>query len=90
MIQRCGWLVPLLIALSFASCSEERTVPRNAIVISVGFLPLLTSSLVPYQTVGFFLAAIMAASAMVTLVLLPSVVQLAQARLFSKTAEIVR
>ena len=63
-----------------------RAISRNAIVISVGFLPLLTSSLVPYQTVGFFLAAIMAASAMVTLVLLPSVVQLAQARLFSTTA----
>jgi len=62
-----------------------RAISRNAIVISVGFLPLLTSSLVPYQTVGFFLAAIMAASAMVTLVLLPSVVQLAQARLFPKT-----
>ena len=63
-----------------------RAISRNAIVISVGFLPLLTSSLVPYQTVGFFLAAIMAASAVVTLVLLPSMMQLAQARLFSKTA----
>ena len=62
-----------------------RAISRNAIVIAVGFLPLLASSLVPYQTVGFFLAAIMAASAMVTLVLLPSVVQLAQTRLFPKT-----
>ena len=63
-----------------------RAISRNAIVIAVGFLPLLASSLVPYQTVGFFLAAIMAASAVVTLVLLPSVVQLAQKRLFSKTS----
>ena len=53
-----------------------RAITRNAIVIAVGFLPLLGSSLVPYQTVGLFLAAIMAASAVVTLVLLPSVMNL--------------
>jgi predicted RND superfamily exporter protein len=62
-----------------------RAISRNAIVIAVGFLPLLASSLVPYQTVGFFLAAIMTASAVVTLVLLPGVVQLVQHRLFSST-----
>lgn len=62
-----------------------RAITRNAIVIAVGFLPLLASTLVPYQTVGFFLAAIMAISAVVTLVLLPSVVHLTQTRLFSKT-----
>jgi predicted RND superfamily exporter protein len=55
-----------------------RAITRNAIVIAVGFLPLLGSSLVPYQTVGLFLAAIMAASAVVTLVLLPSVMNLTQ------------
>jgi len=63
-----------------------RAITRNAIVIAVGFLPLLASTLVPYQTVGFFLAAIMAASAVVTLVLLPSVIQLVQTRLFSSTS----
>lgn len=62
-----------------------RAISRNAIVIAVGFMPLLASTLVPYQTVGLFLAAIMAASAVVTLVLLPSVMQLVQARLFSGT-----
>ena len=51
-----------------SSRSRRARSAANAIVISVGFLPLLTSSLVPYQTVGFFLAAIMAASAVVTLV----------------------
>jgi predicted RND superfamily exporter protein len=64
-----------------------RAITRNAIVIAVGFLPLLGSSLVPYQTVGFFLAAIMAASGVVTLVLLPSVMRLVQTRLFSRTGE---
>ncbi|ACV25442.1 efflux RND transporter permease subunit [Kangiella koreensis] len=46
-------------------------ISRNAIVIAVGFTPLLFAPLVPYITVGFFLATIMAASAAVTLVLLP-------------------
>ncbi|WP_223669821.1 MMPL family transporter [Kangiella shandongensis] len=46
-------------------------ISRNAIVIAVGFTPLLFAPLVPYITVGFFLATIMAASAVVTLILLP-------------------
>ena len=50
-----------------------RAIVRNAIVIAIGFTPLLLAPLVPYITVGFFLASIMAASALVTLVLLPAV-----------------
>jgi predicted RND superfamily exporter protein len=60
-----------------------RAITRNAIVIAVGFLPLLASPLVPYNTVGFFLAAIMAVSCMVTLLLLPSVMTLITKRLFT-------
>ncbi|MFV2007928.1 MAG: MMPL family transporter, partial [Longimicrobiales bacterium] len=60
-----------------------RAISRNAIVIAVGFLPLLASPLVPYNTVGFFLAAIMATSGVVTLVLLPSVIELVHRRLFA-------
>jgi len=59
-----------------------RAITRNAIVIAIGFLPLLASPLVPYQTVGFFLAAIMAVSCVVTLVLLPSVMHAARKPLF--------
>lgn len=59
-----------------------RAITRNAIVIAVGFLPLLASPLVPYNTVGLFLAAIMAASGVVTLLLLPAVIQLVHRRLF--------
>lgn len=55
---------------------------RNGIVIAVGFLPLLGSPLVPYNTVGFFMAAIMVVSCAVTLVLLPSLMHLMQKRLF--------
>ncbi|WP_027859175.1 efflux RND transporter permease subunit [Marinobacterium jannaschii] len=50
-----------------------RAISRNAIVVAIGFTPLLLAPLVPYITVGFFLAAIMAVSALVTLVLLPAV-----------------
>jgi len=39
-----------------------KAISRNAIAISVGFTPLLVAPLVPYKTVGFFLATIMAVS----------------------------
>jgi len=42
-------------------------ISRNAIIISVGFTPLLLAPLVPYNTVGFFLATIMAVSWLATL-----------------------
>jgi predicted RND superfamily exporter protein len=61
-----------------------RAITRNAIVISVGFLPLLASPLVPYNTVGLFLAAIMILSAAVTLMLLPAVMRHLRGRLFGK------
>ncbi len=60
-----------------------RAIMRNAIVVAVGFLPLLASPLVPYNTVGFFLAAIMGVSSLVTLLLLPSVMALTRKRLFA-------
>lgn len=59
-----------------------RAISRNAIVIAVGFLPLLASPLVPYNTVGFFLAAIMAISCAVTLILLPATMNLITKKLF--------
>ncbi|MBV1786474.1 MMPL family transporter [Marinobacterium sp. D7] len=54
----------------------SRAISRNAIVIAIGFTPLLLAPLVPYITVGFFLASIMAVSALVTLLLLPAVITL--------------
>ena len=50
-----------------------RAITRNAIVIAIGFLPLLGAPLVPYNTVGFLMAAIMAVSSVVTVILLPSI-----------------
>lgn len=50
-----------------------RAIFRNALVVSLGFAPLLISVLTPYQTVGMFLASIMLLSALVTLIVLPHV-----------------
>lgn len=49
-------------------------ISRNAIVISVGFTPLLFAPLVPYKTVGFFLATIMAVSWLATLFILAALI----------------
>jgi hypothetical protein len=54
-----------------------RAIARNAIVIVVGFLPLALATLTPYVTVGVFFAALMAISAVTTLLLLPAVLRFA-------------
>jgi multidrug efflux pump subunit AcrB len=66
-----------------------RAIARNALVIAIGFLPLLASPLVPYNTVGLFLSAIMALSSAVTLLLLPSVMGLVRGKLFKETATLL-
>ncbi|NVJ62504.1 MAG: MMPL family transporter [Gammaproteobacteria bacterium] len=60
-----------------------RAITRNAIVIAIGFTPLLFAPLVPYITVGIFLASIMAASAIVTLLMLPSALNVLKRFLFN-------
>ncbi len=62
-----------------------RAISRNAIVIAIGFLPLLAAPLVPYNTVGIFLASIMAASALASLVLLPAILRLVHRRVMPDT-----
>jgi predicted RND superfamily exporter protein len=61
-----------------------RAITRNAIVIAIGFLPLLAAPLVPYNTVGFLMAAIMAVSSIVTVMLLPAIMMQIQNRLSPK------
>jgi len=62
-----------------------KAISRNAIVIALGFLPLLLAPLVPYRTVGFFLAMIMLVSWLATLFILPALVRLWEKRLFKKS-----
>ncbi len=52
-----------------------RAISRNVLVIAIGFVPMLFSSLVPYITVGSFFLAIMFMSGLVTMMLLPAVVR---------------
>ena len=59
-------------------------ITRNALVIALGFTPLLFAPLVPYITVGVFLASIMAISALVTLLVLPSVMTMGKRLVFGK------
>jgi len=57
-------------------------ITRNALVIALGFTPLLFAPLVPYITVGIFLASIMAISALVTLLILPAVMTMGKRIVF--------
>ncbi|MCW9015789.1 MAG: MMPL family transporter, partial [Kangiellaceae bacterium] len=57
-------------------------ISRNALVIAFGFTPLLLAPLVPYITVGAFLATIMAVSASVTIIVLPASMELLKGVLF--------
>lgn len=62
-----------------------RAIARNVIVIGVGFLPLLLAPLVPYQTVGIFIAAILLTAGMATLLIIPALMTVLERLLFPKT-----
>ena len=71
-------------AVAIKKMFEEpaRAIARNAIVIAIGFTPLFFAPLMPYITVGAFMAAIMALSAVSTLILLPALMSWAGPWLF--------
>ncbi|MFH1189510.1 MAG: MMPL family transporter [Candidatus Omnitrophota bacterium] len=62
-----------------------RALVRNALVIAIGFLPLLLSPLVPYQTVGVFMFLIMLASSVATLIILPAFISAFPALMLEKS-----
>jgi hypothetical protein len=66
--------------------APARAITRNGLVVSLGFLPLLLAPLVPYQTVGALIAAILIASGAATLVLLPALIRVLEPWLFPRTA----
>jgi predicted RND superfamily exporter protein len=63
-------------ANAFMTGEPYRAIMGNAIVISLGFLPLITSTLTPYVTVGTFFALLMVFSTLATLILLPAIMRL--------------
>lgn len=61
-------------------------ISKNALVVALGFTPLLFAPLMPYVTVGVFLASIMLISALVTLIMLPALMKLGQDVVFSQSS----
>lgn len=60
-----------------------RAISRNVLVIAIGFLPLLVSSLVPYKTTSILLSSIMLLSGALTLVALPAIITVASRWFFA-------
>ncbi len=58
-------------------------IARNAIVISLGFLPLVLATLTTYVTVGVFFALLMIFTTLTTLFFLPSVFRLSGERILN-------
>jgi len=69
-------------AIGYMFQEPAMAISRNAIIISIGFTPLLFAPLVPYKTVGFFLATIMAVSWIATLFILAALITGLQRFLF--------
>jgi predicted RND superfamily exporter protein len=59
-----------------------RAITRNVFVVGMGFLPLLLAPLVPYKTVGVFVASILFAAGVATLLIMPSAITLMKRWLF--------
>jgi len=72
------------VAISDMFEEPARAIFRNIIVISIGFTPLLFAPLIPYQTVGIFLAAIMLYSGLATLWVLPALLTMMRGWIFKK------
>ncbi len=62
-----------------------RAISRNMFVVALGFLPLLLSPLVPYNTVGYLIAAILFSSGIAALVIIPALIKPVNAVLFSRS-----
>lgn len=63
-----------------------RAILRNALIISIGFLPLLAAPLVPYKTVGMFMFLIMVTSSVGTLLILPAIITAMPKVIFEEVA----
>ncbi|MDH4314732.1 MAG: efflux RND transporter permease subunit [Gammaproteobacteria bacterium] len=81
---------------AFSAAAEKmfeepaRAIARNAIVIAIGFTPLFFAPLVPYITVGAFMAGIMFLSGLSTLLLLPALLGWGRRWLLPQTAVEIR
>ena len=69
-------------AMDMVFREPSRGIWRNAIVVTLGFTPLLIAPLVPYQTVGLMMASILIVGVISTLIVLPAVIRLGNRFLF--------
>jgi len=72
-------------AVEHVFAEPARAITRNVLAVGVGFLPLLLATLVPYQTVGIFIASILVAAGAATLLILPALMTMLQGFLFPQT-----
>ncbi|MBK5922126.1 RND transporter [Rhodothalassium salexigens] len=70
-------------ALAHVFGEPARAIARNVIVIGAGFTPLLAAPLVPYQTVGALISAILVCAGIATLIGLPALITLFRRWLFA-------
>jgi predicted RND superfamily exporter protein len=63
-------------ALTLMFDEPARAILRNLLVVAIGFLPLLLAPLVPYNTVGYLIAAILFTSGIAALVVIPAILSL--------------
>ncbi len=59
-----------------------RAITRNTIILGAGFLPLLAAPLIPYKTVGVFIAAIIVCAGIASLLILPATIRILEKWLF--------
>jgi hypothetical protein len=57
---------------------------RNAVVLALGFLPLMVAQLTPYKTTAILLFGILSFSGLMTLVLLPALLTLGERWFFKE------
>jgi hypothetical protein len=62
-----------------------RAIVRNILAVAIGFLPLLAAPLVPYNTVGIFMALILFTSGIGTMIIMPALITLLEPVLFPAT-----
>ncbi|WP_319778815.1 MMPL family transporter [Maridesulfovibrio sp.] len=69
--------------------APARAITRNVLVISIGFLPMLISALIPYRTTSLLLSSIMLLSGVLTLVVMPAIITLAPKWFFARDKVVV-
>jgi predicted RND superfamily exporter protein len=73
-------------AISYVFGEPARAITRTAVILGIGFTPLLLSNLVPYNTVGLLMAGILVFSAIATLLLLPAILTVIRPMVFRNAA----